>query len=129
MQDEEPGHTLTGWGVGHFKGGTLVPNSDFYQQNEWLLIGTIPYLFHMLVQMGWLGVALMAVFLGLLLFGRPVKGASRDYNLQFYVLALLLLIMVYQDFLRNALVCFFIFYVMAQSWKLPEAQEETEVEA
>ena len=71
----------------------------------------------------------MTAFFALLLFRRPVAGAARNYNLQFYVLALLLLIMVYQDFLRNALVCFFIFYVMAQSWKLPQGQEETEVEA
>ena len=124
LQDEEPGHTLTGWGVGHFKGGTLVPNSDFFQQNEWLLIGTIPYLFHILVQLGWLGVALMTAFFALILFRQPMKGAKRDYNLQFYVLALLLLIMVYQDFLRNVLVCFLIFYVAAQSWKLPHKEEE-----
>ncbi len=127
MHEDEPGKALAGWGVGHFKGGTLVPNSDFYQQNEWLLIGTIPYLFHVLVQLGWLGVALMAAFFGLMLFRRPVAGAARDYNLQFYVLALLLLIMVYQDFLRNVLVCFLIFYVMARSWTLPreERQEVT----
>lgn len=124
LHDEEPGHRLTGWGVGHFKGGTIVPESDFYTQNEWMLSGTIPYLFHLLVQVGWLGVALVAVFFAMLLGLPPRPGLRRDFNLQFYLIALVLLIMVYQDFFRNLFVCLIVFYTAFQAWHEPHEAAE-----
>lgn len=129
LQEDEPGHTLTGWGVGHFKGGTIVANSDFYSDNEWLFLGTLPYLFFMLVQLGWTGVVMMVAYFALMIFSKPRAGLRRDYNLQLYLLALLLLTMLYQDFLRNVLMCLVLFYIAMCSWQPTDDEAPAEVAA
>lgn len=113
-----------GRGVGHFKGGTMIAGSDFYIENQWVLVGSIPYIYHLLIQLGGMGVALMTLFFVVNMGMKPREGLRRQHNLQLYLLGLILIIQLYQDTLRNAYICLFIYYVMMMAWLPAEPQEE-----
>ena len=117
---DEPSTLIAGNGVGHFKGGTLVDNSEFYRDNEWVMTGTIPYVFHLLVQLGVLGVLLEIFFFVVYLWFPPAPGMRRNYNLQLYLFALVLLLQLYNDSLRNAFFTLIVFFVMLMSWQKSE---------
>lgn len=116
---EDGTHWTIGHGVGHFKGGTITANSAFFNENEWTLTGTIPYSFHMLVQLGVVGLVLLVAFFVIHLGFPPRKGMKRLHNLQLYVIGLLLILQLYQDTLRNAHLCLVLFYIIMMSWHWP----------
>ncbi len=113
---ENPGHRLTGYGVGHFKGGTIVADSDFFNDYKWLFSGTIPYAFHVIIQVGFIGLILtLAFFLWLILFPQ-LSGYKRNNNLQLYLFFSILLLYLYTDSLRNAYLAFIFAYFAIQAW-------------
>ena len=117
---EDGTHWTIGHGVGHFKGGTITANSAFFNENEWTLTGTIPYSFHMLVQLGIVGIVMLVAFFVIHLGFPPRKGMKRRHNLQLYVIGLLLILQLYQDTLRNTHLCLILFFIIMMSWNWPE---------
>lgn len=116
LHEQEPGHESLGWGVGQFKGGQGIEISDFAYRYDWLLMGSIPYVFHLLIQLGNAGVIFVAVWiLGMFLFA-PRWSRGRDLNMQMLVMCCVLIIMGYNDSLRNLWMCLFIFMLLAGSW-------------
>lgn len=114
--EENPGHQLVGYGVGHFKGGTIVPDSDFFNDYKWLFIGTVPYAFHVIIQVGFIGLMLTLAFFIWLILVPQDKILERDNNLQLFILFSILLLYLYTDSLRNAYMELFFLYFIAQSW-------------
>lgn len=115
LNEQEPGHVLTGFGVGQFKGGTLMAQSDFAREYDWLLMGSVPYVFHVYIQMGVLGLVLLVCYAVFLARKRP-HGTHRDVNLQLMLLAVFLIVCLYNDMLRNLAFCIIFFTLLATSW-------------
>lgn len=128
LHEQEPGHEMLGWGVGQFKGGTGMEVSEFAYQYDWLLAGSIPYVFHILVQLGNIGVVLVAAWLLLLLIMPPAWSKGRDYNTQLMVVLIMCIIMLYNDSLRDLWMCMFLFVLLASSWIPKEEESETEIQ-
>ncbi|MBR1543845.1 MAG: hypothetical protein IJ626_03000 [Muribaculaceae bacterium] len=116
VYDENPGKQLSGFGIGHFKGGTIVPDSDFFNYYKWLMIGSIPYAFHIIVQLGFVGLIVSLLFFIWLLFHPQAKRINRNPNTQLFILITIVLLYFYNDSIRNAFMMFFLFYVVMQSW-------------
>ena len=123
VDKEHPGHLLTGFGVGQFKGGTMIDSTNFFKEYEWLLIGSIPYCFHVWIQAGLIGIILMLVYF-FNLFSAPHKGMKRDYNTQFYFVALFTMLLLYNDSVRNVFMMIPITYIIMESWSEKTEDDE-----
>ena len=106
---------LFGIEYGMFKGGQLVPDTPFAQRYEWLLNGTRPYLFYLLMQGGIMLVA--GVFWLLLQINNWFRKINK-FNL--YLFVLFLIILVYHETFRSqgfSVVYFFLaFYANSQTY-------------
>lgn len=116
FEEDNPGHVPLGFGVGHFKGGTKMSHSELYDQYEWYLIGTIPYLIHVYLQLGVVGVLLFMVFLISLFIRHPEGCSRRDLNLQLFLLLLIGINFFYIETLRDPVFCFVVYGFIACSW-------------
>lgn len=124
FEDENPGHVLLGFGVGHFKGGTKLDHSEFFDQYEWYLVGTIPYLIHLYLQLGVLGVLVFIVFLVSLFIRHPECCSIRDLNLQLFLALLIGMMFFYAESLRDPLFCIVVYGLLAGSWFPDETAQE-----
>lgn len=121
LNEQEPGHVIAGFGVGQFKGGTQMAQSDFAREYDWLLMGSIPYVFHVYIQMGVLGLLMFVCYAVFLAWKRPL-GTQRDVNLQLMLLAVALLVCLYNDMFRNLAFCILFFTLLSSSWtRLPSS--------
>ncbi len=111
-----PGHTVTGYGIGQFKGGTNIANSKFYSENEWMLRGTVPYGFHAYIQIGFFSILFFVLF-WIRVYSLKDKNARINPNIQIYLWFLAILFLCYNDFYRYAFVCIVFFYIFTQSLK------------
>ena len=124
FEEENPGHVLLGFGVGHFKGGTKMDHSDFFDQYEWYLVGTIPYLIHIYLQLGVVGVLLFITFLLSLFIRHPEGYSKRDLNLQLFLALLIGAIFFYAESLRDPLFCMVVYGLIACSWQPSELPQD-----
>ncbi len=124
FEDENPGHVLLGFGVGHFKGGTKLDHSEFFDQYEWYLVGTIPYLIHLYLQLGVLGVLVFIVFLVSLFIRHPECCSIRDLNLQLFLALLIGMMFFYAESLRDPLFCIVVYGLLAGAWFPDETAQE-----
>lgn len=116
FEEDNPGHVPLGFGVGHFKGGSKMDYSEFHDQYEWYLMGTIPYLIHIYLQLGVVGVLWLFVYL-VSLFVRHPKGCSRrDINLQLFLAILISINFFYIETLREAVFCIVVYGFLAMAW-------------
>lgn len=83
------------WGI--FKGGTVVEASQFAQSIQWLLSGTRPYLFFLLLQGGLLLIG--GLFWMLFHINRYFLNYNNKYKT--FLMLVFLIILVYNDPLRN----------------------------
>ncbi len=126
LNEYYPGHTITGYGIGQFKGGTTIANSKFYLDNEWLLRGSIPYGYHAYIQMGF-----FAVLFFILLFFRlgslriDKDGFHIEYGIIIYLISIIIVIMLYNDFFRYGLLCMPFFFVYIQALRWPSSDIKT----
>lgn len=119
LNEQEPGHVITGFGIGQFKGGTQLAQSDFAREYDWLLMGSVPYVFHLYIQLGLLGLVLFVCYAIFIARKYPL-GAHRDVNLQLMLLAVALLVCLYNDMFRNLAFCIVFFTLFATSWMSDE---------
>ena len=114
VAEDHPGHSWLGFGVGHFKGhsGSVISASEFYKEYEWLILGTVPYLMHIWIQLGFAGIALVIAFFAANL--RSTAYRNIDFNIAAYVYLNVVIIFFYNDSIRNALMmsvfCFIMFF-------------------
>ena len=112
---ENPNHSMVGFGVGHFKGGSIIENSKFFMEYEWLLYGSIPYLFHLIIQVGIIGLIWFVCF-WIIKMGFSRKGYKRDLNLQLYIILAVVLILFYNDSLRSSFMMLVLIYLIERSF-------------
>ena len=127
INDENPGHLMTGFGVGQFKGGSFIDNSQFFKKYEWVLIGTIPYAYHVYIQLGVIGLLLMFWFFFNLL-SAPGQGFKRNYNVHSYILLVYLLLLLYNESIRDGLQCLIFTYLALASWRNQDESSEIDKE-
>lgn len=112
--EENPNNIFTGFGLGHFKGGTFIDFSDFFKEYEWTMIGSIPYLFHIIIQLGLTGILFFIVFWGYYM-GFKEKEKFRNLNLQLYIILVVFLILFYNDSLRSSFMSVILMYMLFSS--------------
>lgn len=105
------GGIIFGEGIGQFKGWVTGRATSFAREYQWLMIGSRPMLFVMLVQMGLAGVIWLFWRLSLPVFqgrgGRPM-----EWQIRALVALCFLIVMLYNDSLREIVVCTVLFYVL-----------------
>lgn len=123
LNEQEPGHLLMGFGVGHFKGGTQLATSQFSRDYDWLLMGSVPYLFHVFIQMGLVGLLLLQLLVVIYAVDKPQWASGRDVNLQLMLLAVVFIVYLYNDMFRNLAFCMVFFALMSASWLVEPSRE------
>lgn len=118
MISEQTNTFLFGFEYGLFKGVNTLRDSDFAQTYGWLLTGTRPYLFYLLLQGG---IMLVTAFFLLL---AHVNNYFRSFNkLKGFLLILVLIILVYNDLFRTQtflILFFFISYYANSKFYTPD---------
>jgi len=110
MLSESPSKLLFGEGVGQFKGGTMVDNTPFFKENQWLLFGSKTWLFSLIVQLGLVGVVWFLIVGCRALFTRE-SHMHMHRQIELYLAANLVLIMLYNDSVRVFYFCIVLFYI------------------
>lgn len=104
---------ILGRGVGQFKGGKTLSMTPFAEQNDWLLSGSRPMFFFLLVQVGIVGTILFSFYWVFLISLRRKKNqVNYSGNLIIYSSACFLIIQFYNDSLRSLFFCGIIMYIM-----------------
>ncbi|MGL5318809.1 MAG: hypothetical protein ACRC9Q_08990 [Bacteroidales bacterium] len=97
-----------GFGLGHFKGGTTLQQTSFSDQYQWLLFGSVPYIFFVFIQLGIIGLG-WQIFFWIRAFEYDRKN-DHNLNIQFFVFVIYLLVLFYNDSFRSFLQVFLMFY-------------------
>ncbi len=120
---ENPQRLYSGYGVGFYKGSTNFMSNPFAETFDWLIHGTNPYLFHVVIQLGIAGL-LWAIVVFVSLFLRPNGIATHRYvNMQLFFLSYVLLMMVYADYWSELAFSFIVLLSLCLSWYLPDQGE------
>lgn len=82
-----------GFGIGQFKGGTIVERTSFYKEYEWILKGSVLQIQIWLIELGVLGLLWSVVF-WIVAFGLFRK-CKRHYQFQLYMLSVVIITSVY----------------------------------
>lgn len=93
------GGLMLGAGVGQFKGGSLVHETRFANYNKWLLQGSRPWLFFLIVQLGIIGILWFFV---IIVYNVAVRHSKRQFStrVQLFIAAAILIVLFYNDSLR-----------------------------
>lgn len=107
--DFAKGGWLFGAGVGQFKGGSVIGATLFARNFAWLLGGSVPSLFYILIELGLLGTlwAFLQLFRALL----PPSPAPMGKNIMLYVLLIWIVVMFYDRQIINFVPLFITTYV------------------
>jgi hypothetical protein len=112
---------LFGFEYGLFKGGTVVETSQFAESILWLLSGTRPYLFFLMIQGG------LFLVLGVIMLVLYANRFFSKYNNKFktFLFLIFILILFYNDSLRNqSFVIIYFFNVFYANSVLYNEKEE-----
>ena len=108
--NKEPGGIWVGAGLGQFKGGTLTDSTKFALKNNWLLQGSKPWIFFVLIQLGIVGLVWFYWMIICNLFG-GVKFTPEIKRMLIFASLVLILIQFYDTSLRYYQFCFLFFYL------------------
>lgn len=116
------GGLLLGAGLSHFKGGTNVKQTKFAKEFHWILNGTQPFVFFVVMQIGLIGLLWMIVFF-LQLFG--FLGQKREHNTKLAAfLGLVAIVMFfYISAYRQPIYCLIFFFASMASHFPPKADK------
>lgn len=107
---DAPGGFLFGAGLGQFKGGTTLELTPYADTWQWLLSGSVPYLFFIIIQLGLAGVVWLLFDLVTLL--RPRSTQLLGINIKLFVCLIIGLVFFYNDSLRYFPLCTVLFYII-----------------
>lgn len=117
---------LLGIEVGAFKGGTTIQPSAFAQQYDWLLLGSRPYIFFLLISGGW---TMLGITIGL--FIKKLFFSNREGSSSQFILLLLIMfgmILFYNDAFRSPLFCYLYCYFVTYANGSIKTEEEVQEE-
>ncbi|MDE7144861.1 MAG: hypothetical protein K2O30_01755, partial [Duncaniella sp.] len=108
--EETGGKLWLGAGVGQFKGASVLSKTKFASKYTWLLQGSRPFLFFIIIQLGVIGLVwTIANFISIL----QTKNVDWfSWNMRLYMYLLVLMSMLYNDSFRLFQYCFILFYVV-----------------
>ncbi len=121
--DFAKGGWFFGAGVGQFKGGSVIGATPFARNFAWLLSGSVPSLFFILIELGLLGTFWTLLQLFRTLF--PPSSAPMGKNIMLFVLLIWLVVMFYDRQLLVFVPTFITTYV-AFNGHQPQYQESKE---
>ncbi|MDE6859325.1 MAG: hypothetical protein K2J65_02815 [Duncaniella sp.] len=108
--EETGGKLWLGAGVGQFKGASVLSKTKFASKYAWLLQGSRPFLFFVIVQLGVIGLAwAIANFISIV---QTRNDGWFSWNMRLYMYLLVLMSMLYNDSFRLFQYCFILFYVV-----------------
>lgn len=111
---ETNGGMLLGAGIGQFKGGTNLAVTRFATQNKWILQGSRPWLFCLLIEFGLIGsLWFFANFFSILQM--KVRPYEMSKLVKLYLVFVMILILFYDDAFLSPLFCIGLFYVALAS--------------
>lgn len=103
---------LWGFGIGQFKGGTTLELTEFAQEYDWLLYGSVPYIFFLLIQGGFI----LCIWVVVWWVAQMYSVLERfQRNPQLLIISFFGFILLYNDSFRHFLMTFmllFIFYMI-----------------
>lgn len=102
-----------GKGLGQFKGGTTIELTPFAESYEWLLSGSRPMLFFLVIQVGLIG-TLTFMFLWIKLISMWSRERNSNYSLNLIIFSSMcfVIIQMYNDSLRSLFFCGIIMFTL-----------------
>lgn len=96
LERGEKNNELWGYGIGQFKGGNFTEKTKFAKRYEWFLRGTQTEMFDTVVELGYLGGALLLVYwMVVFRFFRRVGRGNRNKRMQLWLGGNMLLMIMY----------------------------------
>lgn len=128
LDEHRNGGWLFGYGIGQYKGGTIVELSDFARKYKYMITGTVISGVVFMVELGIMGV-LWLIFYLLVLFGVFRKWKVINHNLRVYLVIDLVVLLLYGPDLFTMASMAVITYVamMSVRWRLTEMLPEPDV--
>ncbi len=118
-----PGHHLLGFGTNIYAHGAHMEASEFYQEYDWLLNGTSPWLFSIYMQLGIIGtIWSLAFFISLFYRKNPIY-RRRNLNAQFFLFVVIFIMFFYSDHWGYANFCYIALIFNFLSWEKPSREE------
>lgn len=119
---------LWGYGVGQFKGGNGMDKTKFAKHYEWFLRGTQTEMFNNVVELGYIGGALLLVYWGVVfrLFTRAGRG-NRNRRMQWWMGINMLMMILYApgfDVLPFVCIALFLCFISSR-WSLLPVYKKT----
>lgn len=112
--EDAAGGVLFGAGLGQFKGGSVLELTPYADTWLWLLSGSVPYVFFIMIQLGVLG--LIWFLYSLISVLAPKSPVLLGKNIKLYVWIILALLMFYNDSLRFFPFCVILFYIVLRGY-------------
>lgn len=125
MLDTAKGGMVLGAGMGHFKGWDSGNTTQLYKDNQWIMYGTFPYIFAMVLQLGILGLAWV---LGFFVYStRPRRNPGyHSLNIKIFIYIMVGVILFYNDSLRDMFLMIVLFYIaIATSYAAPFGKRDS----
>ncbi|UKJ07072.1 hypothetical protein [Solitalea lacus] len=97
---EDSGNFLLGMEYGAFKGGTFLKTSPFAQKYNWLLLGSRPYIFYLLITGGLLLSLLILYQINKVLYAQFLNIKLNNFQTLF-LRFIIIIIMLYNDAFRD----------------------------
>lgn len=124
LLDQEGGSALFGFGVGHFMTGSTFGTTEFYENWDWLIVGTSPMIFLVFVQLGVLGCIWITAAWASWFFCPAKPYEKRDVNVQLLSLAVIIATLLYGPLFRDWQFCYLMVALLYLSWR-KKASEDT----
>ena len=115
LMESSDNSQLIGAGVSHFKGGTSLAQTKFAEDYHWALTGTVPYLYFLLVQLGYIGAIGFVVYILFYGFKIGQKLPNRMLNIQVLLFVVVAIVLCYNDAFRVGVFNMLFCYILAQT--------------
>lgn len=109
MNDADGGLPV-GAGLGQYKGGTFMGKTRFARDNAWVLEGSVPMLYFIIIEIGLIGAIWFFTDIFLMLgFGK--RNGGRNNNIRLMLLAQFCISLLYADVFKYVCFCFPFIYI------------------
>lgn len=112
-----PGHHILGFGTNIYAHGAHMEASAFYEEYDWLLNGTSPWLFSIYMQLGILGTLWTIIYFITFFYRKPPIYYRRNLNSQFLLFVVIFIMLFYSDHWGYANFCYVILIFHFLSWE------------
>lgn len=119
------GGMLLGAGLGQFKGGSIMELTPFADRWQWLLSGSLPFFFSVIIQLGILGVLWFGYNIATILL--PHSSLPLGINIKCFLWLIIILVMMYNDSLRFFPFSCILFYIALDGYLGSEKKADNRV--